>query len=420
MWHLGSVTAACLAEAGHDVVGFDPDGAVVSGLNRGHAPLQEPGLDALLKADLQAGHLSFTTDAARALRGADVLWVTFDTPVNDRDEADVTLIRRHLDAVLPHLQAGILVLISSQIPVGFTADLERDWAGIGLQFGVSPENLRLGKALDCFRQPERIIVGIRQDQGRETIDRLFSGVQAPIEWMSIESAEMTKHALNAFLAASVTFVNELARLCEVVGADAKDVERGLKTDGRIGPRAYLTPGSAFAGGTLARDVRFLLEQGIRNCVATPFFEGVWSSNEIHKNWLRSQVTRCLAARANATVAVLGLTYKPGTNTLRRSTSVDLCRWLHGLGVRVQVHDPAALDLPDDLARLVDRRLDPLEALDGADLAVVATEWPEYRALKPEDVCAKMRRPRVIDPNHFLASALGKDPRIAYVAAGKAA
>src|SRR5205823_4337407 len=195
-----------------------------------------------------------------------------------------------------------------------------------------PENLRLGKALDCFRKPERIVVGCRDSQTQAVLQTLLAPFCGNIVWMSVESAEMTKHAVNAFLATSVTFINELARICEAVGADAKEVERGLKSEGRIGPKAYLSPGAAFAGGTLARDIRFLMELAGRGDVGAPLFRGVWESNHVHRSWIRDTVMRLLHGVELPVVAVLGLTYKPGTNTLRRSSSVELCRWLRGQDV----------------------------------------------------------------------------------------
>src|SRR5262249_31194886 len=179
------------------------------------------------------------------------------------------------------------------------------------------------------------------------------------------------------------FINELARVCEAVGADAKEVERGLKSEGRIGPRAYLSPGAAFAGGTLARDVRFLIERGHAAGIGTPLLQGVKASNDLHKGWVRQRVGALLAGVERPVVAVLGLTYKPGTSTLRRSAAVELCCWLHGRGVRVRGHDPAAEPLPAELRPVIDRAAGPLDALDGADVAVVATEWPDYRALRPQ-------------------------------------
>jgi UDPglucose 6-dehydrogenase len=419
LWHLGCVTAGCLARAGHEVVGLDADPTLVGDLCRGRPPLHEPGLEELLASGLASGRLSFTTDAAAALDGARALWVTFDTPVNERDEADVGHVRARLDAVADTLWPGTTVLVSSQVHAGFTRQLARDWAGKGLAFAYSPENLRLGKAIDAFCNPERIILGT--DGGdRRVLEELFAPLGVRLEWMGIESAEMTKHAVNAFLALSVTFINEVARLCEAVGADAKEVERGLRTEGRIGPRAYLSPGAAFAGGTLARDLRFLAERGRAAGVATPLVQGVLASNEVHAGWVRERAGQMLAGIDRPVVAVLGLTYKPGTSTLRRSAAVELCRWLHGQGVTVRAHDPAVNRLPPDLEPLLELAGGPLEALDGAHLAVVATEWPTYRGLCASQVRTQMHRPQVIDPNHFLADVLGDDPCIRYVATGKAA
>jgi UDPglucose 6-dehydrogenase len=427
LWHLGCVTAACLADAGSEVVGLDLDGPLVDKLSKGTPPLDEPGLPELIAAGQRANRLSFTTDAAAALHGAGVLWVTFDTPVDENDVADVAFVRNRLEQIKDAVRPGTLVMISSQVPVGFTRALANDWAGRGVRFGISPENLRLGKAIEVFRTPERVIIGLSDpEKDRDLVTRLFlpfgppgSGQPPRIEWMSLESAEMTKHALNAFLAVSVTFINELARLCEAVGANAKEVERGLKSEGRIGPKAYLGPGAAFAGGTLARDVRFLNDFGKRHDIPTPLFAGIWQSNENHKAWTRQTVSRLLGGAKQPTVAVLGLTYKAGTSTLRRSSSVELCQWMHGQGIKVRAHDPAVKELPEDLRPAIELTDSPADALRGADLAVIATEWPAFKSLKADDFASTMRAARVIDPNWFTVAALGNDNRITYAATGRA-
>jgi UDPglucose 6-dehydrogenase len=417
LWHLGCVTAACLAEAGHQVVGLDLDGAVVNDLHHGKPPVEEPGLAELIQTCQACGTLKFTTDAVVALHDADVVWVTFDTPVNDADEANVAWVDRQFDAIAPALQRGTVVLISSQVPVGFTASIERTWDERGLHFAVSPENLRLGKALDCFRKPERIVVGCRDDQTRVVLSEMLKPFCDNLLWMSVESAEMTKHALNAFLATSVTFINELARICEAVGADAKEVERGLKSESRIGPTAYLSPGGAFAGGTLARDIRFLIDLSQRWEVGAPLFRGVWASNQGHKEWTHSQLAALLREIDEPVVAVLGLTYKPGTNTLRRSSSIELCRWLRDQGVCVKGHDPAIGALPADLDIRMELCASPAAALAGADVAVIATQWPEFKRLDADLFVQSMRQAQVIDQNHFLAAVLAGDPRIGYRATG---
>ncbi|HEY8749340.1 MAG TPA: nucleotide sugar dehydrogenase [Tepidisphaeraceae bacterium] len=418
LWHLGCVTAACVAAAGNHVVGFDLDAHVVADLKAGKPPISEPGLAELVAAETKAGRLMFTTSPAEALTETEILWVAFDTPVNEKDEADVDFVRSRLNQIGPSLRAGTIVLISSQVPAGFTRELQKTTWGSKLRFAYSPENLRLGKAIDVFRHPERVVLGVSDESIKPRLTSLFAPFSDNIVWMSVESAEMTKHAINAFLATSVTFANELARLCEAVGADAKEVERGLKSEGRIGPKAYLAPGVAFSGGTLARDLRFLTQFGRQHHVRTPLFDGVIAGNDVHKGWTRDKIAGLLKGVSQPVVAVLGLTYKPGTDTLRRSASVELCRWMHGQGYRIQAHDPAVGGLPDDLKSVMSLHTASTAALTGADLAVVATEWPDFRKLSPQDFLQSMRRPAVIDPNWFLAQTLSAEPTIRYVTTGR--
>ena len=419
LWHLGSVTAACMAEH-FSVIGLDPDAAVVAGLADGRPPLYEPGLEDLVRRGLAAGRLRFSTDLSQ-LAAADVVWVNFDTPVNQDDEADVEHVVRHVERLFPHLADGAVVLISSQVPVGTTARLERSFAagasGRRVEFAYSPENLRLGRALDVFRKPERIVVGARTAEARARIEQLLAPIGAPIQWMRVESAEMTKHAVNAFLATSVVFINEIAAACEATGADAKEVERGLKTEGRIGPGAYLGPGAAFAGGTLARDIAFLLGMGSRLGFATPLLAGVKQSNDVHRTWARRRLRELLGDVAGKTIAILGLTYKANTDTLRRSESVALCRWLVEQGASVRAHDPAIHDKTAELPEALALAATIDDAVRDADAVVVATEWPAFRDIKGDQLATGARRPLVLDANRFLARNLGDDPRIQYFAVG---
>jgi UDPglucose 6-dehydrogenase len=238
-------------------------------------------------------------------------------------------------SLFPHLRDGAVMLVSSQLPVGTTQRLESMFAetagGRRAGFAYSPENLRLGKAIDVFAHPDRVVAGVRSEADRATIAELLRPFTDRIEWMSVESAEMTKHALNAFLATSVTFINEIAALCEQVGADASEVERGLKSEARIGPKAYLSPGGAFAGGTLARDVMFLSELGRQKGIATHLLSSVKTSNDAHRQWAQRRLAQLLDGVSGRTVAVWGLTYKPGTDTLRRSSAIELCKWLGSQG-----------------------------------------------------------------------------------------
>ncbi len=281
LWHLGSVTAACMAAAGHSVTAFDPNPATVEALAGGRPPVAEPGLPELITRGLQSGNLRFTTALPMAIRTAEVVWVAFDTPVDEEDRADRGYVEKHVQAVFPHLADHAVVVLSSQLPVGTVRKLEQAWSKVAdgrtVSFASAPENLRLGNAIEVFTMPDRIVVGVRDEQARQRMAALLSPIGARIEWMSIESAEMTKHAVNAFLATSVTFANELAAICERAGADAKEVERGLRTERRIGPYAYLSPGGAFAGGTLARDVAF--SAGARQRAWTTHAVDGWRSGQ---------------------------------------------------------------------------------------------------------------------------------------------
>jgi UDPglucose 6-dehydrogenase len=417
LWHLGCVTAACTAAGGHHVVGLDRDEKVVADLNHGKAPIREPGLDELLARQLAAGNLQFTVDAKSALSDAEVLWVCFDTPVTEQDEADIDFLNQRLDAVADHLRPGMLVLISSQVPVGFTASLARRWQEKNLHFAYSPENLRLGTAIEAFTKPQRIVIGSRNHDDELKVAELFQAYCQQVVAMSIESAEMAKHALNAFFAMSIAFANELARLCEAVGADARQVAAALKSEPRIGPKAYLSPGGAFAGGTLARDVRFLMGFGREHQVDTSMMSAIVASNDVHKKWTVERVQNLLTQTKDPVVAVLGLVYKVGTSTLRRSASVELCRQLHAAGMTVRAFDPAITELPAELRESIQICASIEQALAGADVAVIATPWPEFLKLRADDLVRLMRRANLVDPA-WSVSRLADDPRIAYFATGR--
>lgn len=419
LWHLGCVTAACLAHAGHEVTAYDPDAENIKNLQSGKAPLFERGLDELLAEN----KIHFTHDAS-ALAASDIIWITYDTPVDDNDIADVDAVINEIKHIISLAHNKALILISSQIPVGTTRELQQFAASIyaekRIRFAVSPENLRLGKAIEVFTKPDRVIVGLESDADKPLIQALFKPFTDNIIWMSTASAEMTKHALNAFLATSVVFINELSTLCERVGANAREVERGLKSEERIGPKAYLRPGNAIAGGTLARDVNYLIQLGEREELATPLFSSLLTSNHIHKQWSARRMQEVLCELQGKTIATLGLSYKVGSDTLRRSTAVEMGEWLNQQGANVVAYDPAVAALPTHLVDVIALKPTLEEAISGADAIVVTTEWPQFTELTAEQVLTWMGRPVVFDASGFLMKTLGQDPRIQYYSVGNAA
>lgn len=421
LWHLGSVTAACCAAVGHDTVGCDPDAGVVNSLSRGQAPLFEPGLDELVQSGLASNMLRFTTDESQ-VADADVAWIAFDTPVDSDDVARTDLVLEAVRRLFPHLRDGSAVLVSSQLPAGSVRALATEFTarskGRRVEFACSPENLRLGKALDAFQRPERIVMGVDSERAWQILEPLLMPFCTNLIRVSVPSAEVVKHATNAYLATCVTFMNEVATVCERVGADAREVEKALRTEPRIGRYAYIRPGAAFAGGTLARDVRYLQAIAAADGMRLPLMDGVVASNEAHRRWPLRQLSRLFGGDlTGVTVAVLGLAYKPGTSTLRRSHAVELGQEIVRAGGRVRGYDPALPSRPADLPAEIALCPDLATVLHGADAAVVATAWPDIAALSVGDLVAAMPVPRLIDADGVLAATCRGDSRVAYSCVG---
>ncbi len=413
LWHLGSVTAACCAKY-FDVVGLDFDAVNVAKLNSGCAPLLEPGLDELISAGKAS--LFFTTDERIACPNADVLWLCYDTPVNDNDESDVEFVLGNLRRSLAHLKKDALVLISAQLPVGTCAKLEKEFPQF--HFACSPENLRLGKAIDAFEKAERVIVGIRNDEKKMLLQQLFLPFTNQTIFMRTESAEMVKHALNSFLALSITFINEVARLCEHTGADAKEVSLGLKSEARIGMKSYLGPGGPFAGGTLARDVVTLSKLALESGEKISVIPAIKQSNDLHRGWAFRRLQSRLGNLRGKQIAVLGLTYTANTDTLRRSAAVELCQQLLAAGAKVSAFDPAVKTLPSEL-NSVSLAVDISGALTGVEAVAVCTEWSQFRQADWAKIVPQMHQPVFVDANRFLEKELKSVAGVEHLSVGRA-
>jgi len=421
LWHLGSVTAACLPNKGFKVIGLDFDDKAVRALNDGIAPVYEPDLDNLIRNNIQRGTLSFTTDPLVALKDVDVVWVTYDTPVDDDDKADTAYVETKILSIMELVRDGTVIIISSQVPVGFTRRIKNAYAECypdrKFIFAYSPENLRLGKAIRIFENPDRIVIGIGNLEDIEIIKPIFLTISSRLEWMGIESAEMTKHAINSFLATSVVFANELAVLCESVGANAKEVERGLKTDERIGSKAYLKPGAAFAGGTLSRDINFLIKAEEQYKQINFLWKAVKEGNNYHKDWVKRKCKNFFKDLNGKKIAVLGLTYKPGTNVIRRSWAIELCLWLSEQQAVIQAFDPYIQELPDVPIKNIKLKQSIKDALDGVDCIIVATEHPDFHEIG-EELIASLPCKIVIDANGFLEKLFSRNKNMQYAAVGR--
>ncbi len=405
IWHLGAVTSACLASLGYRVIGVDNSADRVKELNRGVPPLFEPGLAELLSENVAAGRLQYTTDLETAVRQAAYVLFTFDTPVDEQDEVDLSELFDTCERLAPHLAEGATFVISSQVPVGTCEELVAVIRRVNPQasFGIAcvPENLRLGQAIQRFLHPDMLVIGADDTDTAERVERLLTPIEAPKPRVSLRTAEMTKHAINAFLATSISFINEIANLCERVGADAVQVGEALRLDQRIGPWALLRPGLAFAGGTLARDMKTLLRLAKRHDYEGSLLRGVMAVNERQNGIVLEKLREVHESLQGLTVGVLGLTYKAGTSTMRRSASMDIVASLLAEGAKVKAFDPKAevgdipslpgLSLCDDAYAL---------AAD-CDALILLTSWPEFSDLDTARLKSIMNYPLFIDPQNSL-------------------
>jgi UDPglucose 6-dehydrogenase len=400
LWHQGIVGAACLAELGHSVVAADHDAGKVETLSGGKAPLYEPGLDALIAAGLGSGRLRFSADVAGSVKGCPYVLIMFDTPVNDRDESDLSEVFATAAEIAPQLEDGVVLYVTAQVPVGSCDEIARivAEANPSLKFGIaySPENLRLGQAIERFRHPALPVIGADDPATLDRLEPLLAPLGVRWERVNLRTAEMTKHALNAFLATSICFANELGNLCDEVGADGRRVAEVLRLEPRVGPKAMLLPGLGFAGGTLARDMQTLRSLGDRSGLETPLLDGAWASNGRQNQLVVRKLRKAFGDLKGVRAAVLGLTYKPDTSTLRRSASLEIIADMAGAGMIVAAHDPKA-DRAEVAAR-TDFRFaeDAYAAAEDADVLVLITAWPEYKSLDFARIRRAMAGALVID------------------------
>jgi UDPglucose 6-dehydrogenase len=401
LWHQGVVGAACLADFGYRVIAADHATRKIEALRLGRSPLYEPGLDDLIQRGLSRGGLTFTDNVAGAVQGIRDVWLMFDTPVNERDESDLGEIFATVREIAPNLQSDAALFVTAQVPVG-TCDqighVIRDCRP-GLKFAVAymPENLRLGQAIERFRKPPLPVIGSDDTAALDHLEQLLEPFGAKWQRVDLRTAEMTKHALNGFLATTITFANELGNLCDEVGADGHRLAEILRLEPRIGSKAMLFPGLGFSGGTLARDLLTLRGLGDQFRVDTPMLDGIHASNQAQNDMVVRRLKEIVGGSLNGRhIAVLGLTYKPDTSTLRRSAALEVIAGLVREGASVMASDPRA-DRNELAAHTTFAFFgDPYAAVEGADALVLMTPWGQYKELEFDEIRRRMQKPVVFD------------------------
>ncbi len=344
LWHLGVVYSVGLSHLGHKVIAFDSSLQNVETLKKGDLPVYEPDLLNLLRISQSQENIVFTDDYDNLME-VDLLIVAYDTPIDQSEKPDSALVIRAIEKIICHISTDTEIMISSQLPVGSSSYIEKVMRDKGLEGNVivQPENLRLGKSVETFFKPERIIIGTSNGEPSEVAISLFMPLKTSLVWVKRESAEVIKHALNAYLAMNVAFMGEIAEICEQNGADAKEVEMGLKTDSRVGEKAYLSPGLGFSGNTLSREL-FVLSKLQSNSRPKPtLLESILISNAHNNSWLRRQLESYIQGNSKLKICFWGVTYVENTSTLRGSIILDTMNWLNGKGHEVSFVESIEID-----------------------------------------------------------------------------
>lgn len=404
-WHQASVMSVCLADLRHRVRGVTNDEKAVAELNAGEPPVYEPRLKAIMRRNLREGRLKYTTDYKEALDAAEFVYIAIDTPLGPDEGSELNIIFDAARRVGQAMSGELILVVSAQVPVGTCeriADIVREENPAAVfDMAYVPEFLRLGTAVETFCHADRFVVGANYRTVAERIAAHYRPLGRPIVITNLRTAEMAKHACNAFLAASISFINEVADLCDEVGADALQVAQIMKLDRRIGRYAFLSPGLGFAGGTLGREIRALQKLGSQYKCDTPMMDAVITVNQGRALLVRQRLHNIYDSLEGLQVGILGLTYKPGTSTVRRSIALDIIDDLVAQGASVKAFDPlASLNELADLPPFQSCR-DPYAAAEGSDALVLITEWAGIHDLDLARLRAAVRRPVFIDTRNII-------------------
>jgi UDPglucose 6-dehydrogenase len=402
--YVGLVSGACLAEFGHDVVCVDKDGERIAALKRGEIPIYEPGLDDLVRSNVKQARLAFTTAIEEPVRAADAVFIAVGTPSRRGDgHADLTYVYDAAREIAASLDGFTAVITKSTVPVGTGDELERIIREARPDADVvvvsNPEFLREGAAIYDFKHPDRIVVGTQDDRAKDLVAEIYRPLslnRPPILYTTRRTAELIKYAANAFLATKITFINEIADLCEKVDADVQDVARGIGLDNRIGSK-FLHAGPGFGGSCFPKDVRALVKVAQDHDVSLRIMEAVLVVNDARKRTMARKVSAIFSgALRGKTVSVLGLTFKPNTDDMREAPSIALITALQDMGARVRAFDPVGMDQAQAVLKNVTYCADAYDCAEAADALVIVTEWEQFRALDLDRLRDLMACPVVVD------------------------
>jgi UDPglucose 6-dehydrogenase len=401
--YVGLVTGACFAEFGVDVTCVDVDKEKVEKLNNGIIPIYEPGLDKIVKKNSEAGRLKFTTTIKGAVEQAQVVFLAVGTPPKEDGSPDMSYYRQAAKDVAESINGYKVLVTKSTVPVG-TGKWLREFVTQNLktntEFGVAsnPEFLREGAAIEDFMRPDRVVIGSDQNRAIEVMKDLYRPlflIEPPIVITSLEAAELIKYAANAFLATKITFINEIANLCDAIGCDVHDVARGMGMDNRIG-RKFLHPGPGYGGSCFPKDTRALTTVADQFGVETRIVDAVIDANERQREAMIPKIEKLVGDLSGKNIGVLGLSFKPETDDMRESPAIEIINAMTSRGARVKAYDPVAMDEARHYIESIEYAIDEYDAIRGADALVIITEWNQFRALDMEKVKSLLKSPKIVD------------------------
>ncbi len=425
--YVGLVSAACFSDFGWHVTCVDKDEQRVAELDRGKIPIYEPGLDDLVSHNVAAGRLQFSNALPEAVRGADVVFLAVGTPIRRGDGyADLTYVFEAVEELAPHVNSGVVITTKSTVPVGTSREIERRLLALrpDIEFAVcsNPEFLREGSAIRDFTHPDRVLVGCDGGRGREVMGRLYQPLalrKAPIMFVSRESAELAKYAANAFLAMKVTFINEVADLCEIVGADVVEVASAVGADGRIGSK-FLHAGPGYGGSCFPKDVTALVRTAREAKSPLSLVEQVDKVNTERKIAMATRIEEAAGGSVrDKTLAVLGVTFKPNTDDMREAPSLVILPMLQSRGATIRACDPQGRSKGEELLPGVEWFASAVETAEDADVLVVLTEWNEFRAVDLKQLREAMRGDALVDLRNVYAPSLAEAAGFVYRGVGRA-
>ena len=424
--YVGLVSGACFADFGHSVTCIDKDASKIERLRSGGIPIFEPGLEQLVASNVKAGRLFFDTDAAEAVQKADAVFIAVGTPSRRGDgHADLSYVYAAAEEIAGLLDGFTVIVTKSTVPVGTGDEIEKIIRAKrpDAQFAVvsNPEFLREGAAIEDFKRPDRVVVGIEDERARPVMTELYRPLylnETPIVFTGRRTSELIKYAANAFLAMKITFINEMADLCEAVGADVQQVARGIGLDKRIGGK-FLNAGPGYGGSCFPKDTLALVRTATDAGSPVRLIETTVKVNDDRKKAMAQKVAITAEDLKGKTVGVLGLTFKPNTDDMRDAPSLDIVPALQAMGAKVQAYDPEGLHEARQLLRDVDFKADPYEVATGADALVIITEWDQFRALDLDRVKLLMNAPVLVDLRNIYKPADVRARGFKYASIGRA-